>query len=159
MPQLIEHIDAICRAKQRAVLYLQFYPVDHYDLRVESKRKYDWLTDKRRQKILDWLDVNNIQWTQCGPFAQQGGVFWFGYLGDIYVDVPFDEADPKYCLLRNHIEKPDGSMRNENVRLYYVPLEQAMKYAHHDESVYWERVMGLEDSEDDVTKKATADEG
>ena len=63
MPQLIEHIDAICRAKQRAVLYLQFYPVDHYDLRVESKRKYDWLTDKRRQKILDWLDVNNIQWT------------------------------------------------------------------------------------------------
>ena len=159
MPQLIEHIDAICRAKQRGVLYIQFYPVDHYSFRVDSKRKYNWQTDKRRQKLLDWLDANGIYWTMCGPFAQQGGVFWLGYIGDIYVDVPFDEADPQYCLLRDHLEKPDGSMRNENVRLYYVPLDQAMKYVHHDEQGFWERVMGIEDSEDDGIKEATAGEG
>ena len=149
MPQLIEHIDAICRGKQRGVLYIQFYPVGYYDPRVDSKRKFDWRSDKRRQKLLDWLDANGIYWTKCGPFAQQGGVFWFGYIGDIYVDVPFDETDPQYSLLRDHLEKPDGSMRNNNVRFYCVPLEQAMKYAHHDEQGFWDRVRGLEDCDDD----------
>jgi hypothetical protein len=152
---LIEHIDAICRAKQRDVLYIQFYPVDYYDLRDESKQQYDWCTDKRRQELLDWLDANGIHWVKCGPFAEHGAVYWLGYLGDIYVDVPFNEADPKYCLLRDHIEKPDGSMRDENVRFYCVSLKYAMKYAHHDEEGFWDRALGLENSEDDRKKDGT----
>lgn len=61
------------------------------------------------------------------------------YLGNIYIDVPFDESDSKYQLVREYLEKPDGTPRDERVRFYYLPLEIAMKNAHHDEPGFWDK--------------------
>ncbi|WP_340122667.1 hypothetical protein [Methylobacter svalbardensis] len=41
--------------------------------------------------------------------------------------------------LRDYLENPDGSMRFETVGFWVLPLETAMKNAHHDESGFWER--------------------
>ena len=49
------------------------------------------------------------------------------YLGNIYIDVAFDENDPQYQLVRKYLENPDGTPRNKRVRFYYLPLEHAMK--------------------------------
>jgi hypothetical protein len=35
--------------------------------------------------------------------------------------------------------EPMGTMRYENIRSYYLPLEVAMKNAYHDEPGFWER--------------------
>ena len=61
------------------------------------------------------------------------------YLGNIYIDVAFDENDPQYQLVRKYLENPDGTPRNKRVRFYYLPLEHAMKNAHHDEPGFWEK--------------------
>jgi hypothetical protein len=49
-----------------------------------------------------------------------------------------DETDPRYCQLRDYLEHPDGSMRDDNVRFYVLKLEVAMQNAHHDEPGFWE---------------------
>ncbi|WP_187364127.1 hypothetical protein [Massilia genomosp. 1] len=54
------------------------------------------------------------------------------YLGQLYIDVPFDEADPAYRRLRDFLEKPDGSMVFDDALFCYSPLDQAIKKAHHD---------------------------
>lgn len=133
---LIEHIDAIARQKQRDVLYLCFYPLlkgpDD-----DSWRLYDFRQDVRRTEVIKWFEDHGIAWQLCGPVASEHG-FAGPYLGDIYIDVPFDENDPQYQLVRDYIENPDETMRYENVRWYYLPLEIAMKNAHHDEPGFWE---------------------
>lgn len=86
---------------------------------------------------MTWLDEHNIPWEKCGPVASETS--FRSYLGEIYIDVPFDENDPRYCIVRDYLENPDGSMRDENVRFYYLPLEHAMKNAHHDEPDFWEK--------------------
>ena len=55
------------------------------------------------------------------------------------MDVPFDDNDPVYVLVRDYLENPDGSMRFETVVLCYLPLAIAMENAHHDEPGFWEK--------------------
>jgi hypothetical protein len=138
MPMLIEHIDAIARKKQRDVLNIEFHPVNWgMDCEDDSWRAYDYNQDTRRATVIAWLDGHNILWQKCGPVASETG--FRSYLGEIYVDVPFDVNDPQYQLVCNYLENPDGTMRDENVRWYYLPLDHAMKNAHHDEPGFWER--------------------
>jgi hypothetical protein len=132
MPGLIEHIDAIARRKQRAVLYVEFHPKPYREW-----RNYTFQDDALRDQILAWLEANGVPWTQCGPFADPRVMA--PYLGQIYLDVPYDESLPEYSVLRDYLEYPDGSMRHEGVRFYAMPLEQAMENAEHDEPGYWER--------------------
>ncbi|AJE03574.1 hypothetical protein [Geobacter pickeringii] len=137
MPKLIEHIDAIARQKQRDVLFIVFHPADWGDFESDSCWGYDYSVDPRRAKVLAWLDEHGITWQECGPVASTTS--FRSYLGEVYIDIPFDEADELYCLVRNYLENPDGTMRDENVRFYYLPLEIAMKNAHHDEPGFWDR--------------------
>jgi hypothetical protein len=53
------------------------------------------------------------------------------------IDVPYDEANPVCQKLADHLENPDGSMKIEGVNFYYMPLEEAMKYAEQDEKECW----------------------
>jgi len=87
--------------------------------------------------VLSWLDKNNIPWEKCATFANEN--YMIGYIGDVYLDFPYDENDPQYKLVCEYLENPDGSMRNENVVWYYLSLEIAMKNAHHDEPGFWKR--------------------
>ena len=128
MPQSIEHIDAIARSKGRDVLYVTFHQTLHDRL--------DWNRLPVRGAIIAWLDAHNYAWSCCGDVGST--TFMGPYLGQIYIDVPFDEADPAYQSLRDFLEKPDGSMVFDDARFCYYPLQLAMKNAHHDEPGFWE---------------------
>jgi len=132
MPGLIAHIDAIARKKQREVLYLEFHPQPRAEW-----RNYRYEDDVTRTAILAWLDANHIPWTRCGPFADRRVMA--PWLGQVYLDVPYDETLPEYRVLRDYLEHPDGSMRHEGVRFYALPLDLAMENAEHDEPGFWER--------------------
>ncbi len=141
MPMLIEHIDAITRQKQRDVLYIVF------NENPTKKREegedwyapdgYDYTNDPKRDALCQWLDEQKISWQLCGDIANENG--WRSYRGQIYlVDVLFDESDPTYQIVQQHLEHPDGRMRDEHVQFCYMPLAMAMKNAHHDEPGFWE---------------------
>ncbi len=129
MPQLIEHIDAIARKKQRDVLYLEFRdadgnPVDHHALPLRSQ-------------IIEWLDREGIGWQPCGGIASEHRIR--AYTGQVYIDVPFAPADPGYQKVQAYLEHPDGSMRFREATFLVLPLEAALCNAHHDEPGFWER--------------------
>ncbi|MFM0324879.1 hypothetical protein [Caballeronia glebae] len=129
MPQLIQHIDAIAREKQRDVLYLTFHeggqPREHYE------------QIAARKTIIEWLDSNKVGWLTCGDIANEHSLR--SYAGQIYIDVPYDVNDPTYQAVQQFLEYPDGSMRFDGVMFWIVSLERAMKNAHHDAPGFWEQ--------------------
>lgn len=131
MPELIEHIDAIARKKQRDVLSIRFYTRDTNFI------AYNYMKDPERLRVIAWLDEHGVAWQPCGPVANENRMS--SYRGEIYVDVPYDTTDPAYELLRDYLENPDGTMRHPTVTFEYYPLEMAMKNAHHDEPGFWDR--------------------
>ena len=146
MPMLIEHIDAIARKKQRDVLYLVFKSekspggeLPNSDAVDDpfSDLLCDWENLPVRQQITEWLESNEINWRPCGYVANTN--MMIGYQGQIYIDVPFDTTLPDYKKLAGFLENPDGTMRLSNTLFCYLPLEHAMKNAHHDEPLFWEK--------------------
>lgn len=128
MPDLIRHIDHIARLKGRDVLYVRF----HHSVR----ERPDWERLPVRSMLIAWLDANNYAWTCCGHV---GSTELIGpYLGQLYIDVPFDEVDPAYRRLRDFLEKPDGSMVFDDALFCYYPLDEAIKNAHHDAPEFWD---------------------
>lgn len=131
MPQLLEHIDAIARRKQRAVLYLSFFDADG-----DWRRSGSWWDNPTRTQVIDWLDANGVGWCECGEFASESTMRSYG--GTLYLDVPFDLADPAYQALAAFLEHPDGTLRLPGMKFWAVSLEAAMRNAHHDEPGFWE---------------------
>jgi hypothetical protein len=130
MPLDLQHIDAIGRQKDRDVLYVTF----HDDLR----QRLDWEALEVRRQIIAWFDANAIGWAPCGPV---GSTTFFGpYLGQIYIDIPYEESDPAYLRLAAFLEKPDGSSALPGARFCYCPLSEAMKNAHHDAPGFWDAI-------------------
>lgn len=131
MPRLIEHIDAIARQKIRDVLSIRFHPG------YPDALFYRYEDDSERRRMIAWLDAQGIDWQPCGDVADEGRMM--PYLGEIYVDVPFDPGDSDFRKLQGYLENPDGTMRSASVILMCLRLEDAMKNAHHDEPGFWER--------------------
>ncbi|MGF6596294.1 hypothetical protein P3T23_001001 [Paraburkholderia sp. GAS448] len=130
MPQLLEHIDAIARKLKRDVLYLEF-------LKTQRPHRADYRNLDSRSRIIHWLDNESIEWRECGQVASE--TVMRSYAGEIFINVPFDEADNQYRKVQAFLEYPDGTMRFHDVRFYVVTLQIAMKNAHHDESGFWGR--------------------
>jgi hypothetical protein len=133
MPLLIEHIDAIARAKGRDVLMVTFPGYDAWSTEGFTR---GWEYYPPRKQITEWLDENHIDWIACGDFANEG--FIVGYAGQIYIDVPFDTNHATYRMLADYLENPDGTGKIEGSRFCYVPLSAAMKNKHHDEPGFWD---------------------
>lgn len=136
---LIEHIDAIARQKQRDVLYVEFHPPvagSVNDEEIVDQGDFDWKTLPIRQQIIDWLDAQGIGWKPCGLFVN--ACVMMGYHGQIYIDLPFDEALPAFQSLQALLELPDGSMRFPDATFYCCTLELAMENAAHDEPGFWD---------------------
>lgn len=132
MPQHIEHIDAIARKKGRAVLYLEFHPQPF-----RAWRTYRYQDDVTRIAVLAWFDAHGVPWTPCGPFANPN--LMAPYLGQIYLDVPYDDSLAAYRTVCDYLEYPDGAIRHEGVRFYVMSLDHALENAAHDEPGFWER--------------------
>lgn len=153
MPQLVQYIDAIAREKQRGVLFIQFRLAksgtdnnkDNTVLRALYGNYFnnmralfsecDYENDERRTEVLQWLDAHGIPWQKCAPLMDFS---LCRYMGDVYLDIPYDEQNEQYQLVCEYLENPDGSMRDERVTWYYLPLERAMQNAYQDEPGYWD---------------------
>ena len=129
MAQRIKHIDKIARDKQRDVLFIRFQK--------DVFPRHDWEHWAVRNELIVWLDANGFSHEKCAEFADEHG--WEGYRGQLYIDVPFDEADEKYQLLSSHLEKQDGTPKFKGIVLYYLPLSEAMKNSHHDKPGFWDK--------------------
>jgi hypothetical protein len=134
MPMLLRFIDAIARQKQRDVVFLSFPPAEQF----ENPVPYENI--RARRTIIEWLDANKIGWQMCGEFANENVMR--SYAGQLYIDVPFDEADPVYEKVQKFLEHEDGSMRFSEAVFWAVPLERAMQNAHHDAPGFWEKWAG-----------------
>ena len=89
-----------------------------------------------RSQLIAWLDAVGIEWQPCGHVASEN--LMVGYRGQIYIDIPFDEKDERYCQVRSLLENPDGTMKHADVTFCYLPLADAMKNACHDEHGFGE---------------------
>jgi hypothetical protein len=140
MPIAIEHIDAIARQKKRGVLFVQFHPITRTDedaCGLPGAPPVKWENLPIRQKIIDWLESHGIGWELCGHFASEH--LMMGYLGQVYIDLPYDQTLPAYRELEAFLENPDGTARYPDAWFAYCPLEQALKNSAHDEPGYWDR--------------------
>jgi len=133
MPGLIEHIDAIARKEGRAMLYIEFHPQAFSEW-----RRYCYGNDPMRIDVLAWLDAQGFTWQACGSFATPDRMF--PYLGQVALDVPYDECLPEYRRLRDYLEYPDGTMRHAGVRFCVMPLDYALRNVSHDAPGFWESV-------------------
>jgi hypothetical protein len=128
VPQIIQHIDAIARAKQRDVLFVIFHETGGIDT--------DWEALDVRNKLIQWLDAHKIAWQKCGHYARTEVMC--RYLGQIYIDLPMEETNFQYRQLRDFMEYSDGTMRHEGVKFCYDTLDHAMENTHHDEPGFWD---------------------
>ncbi len=115
MPLLLQHIDAIAREKNRDVLFVHFEEYNH-----EHPEK-----NTARNKVLDWLDLQNIEYTPC--MGLEGEAVLSSYSGDIYVDVPFDAKNPAYRTLSELLEDEQGNMKIDGVLFFSLALDIALE--------------------------------
>ena len=132
MPQLLQHIDAIAREKNRDVLFVHF----------EDYEENEQNPDSNRQDVLSWLEQNNIPYEKCMGLEEEGSID--SYWGDIYIDVPFDLENEQYQILSDYLEDEEGVMKIEGVYFFVLYLETAIE-------LQAERVMNTDaDFEDDT---------
>ncbi len=113
-----------------SVLYLAF-------VRADPPNFEDYEGLESRKRILQWFDDESVPWRECGPYASETTMR--SYAGEVFIDMPFDETNPQYQKVQAFLEYPDGTMRFDDVKFYVVPLQDAMKNAHHDEPGFWEQ--------------------
>jgi len=119
MPQLIEHPETLAIRKQRDVLFVDFPEL--------WMSEYDWETYSRRDRLIKFLDSQGIGWSPCAPPRSKNGTLIEGYMGDIYLDVPFDSGNAHYQMLQHRLEFPDGTLRDPKVRFRLMDLTTALQ--------------------------------
>lgn len=123
MPRILERIEEIAIAKQRDVLYLAFHDLKR-DF-ISDSLDFDYENCPARQELIQWLNQNRIIHQDC--FGWWGkGYLTIPYLGEIYLDVPYDEDHPQYQLLREHLEYDDGTPKINGVSWLWLPLSRCM---------------------------------
>lgn len=136
MPYVIEPIEHIAREKKRGVLYITFNPVYSPDNWVDGKLIYDYLESRwywdecpKRNELIMWLDSNGYTWVECDVSSYKSPSY-LTYEGSIYVDIAYELSDPKYMKLQEHMERPDGKMKDPDVILWFLPAERAFESIH-----------------------------
>lgn len=115
MPQVLKHIDAIAREKNRDVLFIHF---ENYQEDGEGD-------DPIRQIVLDWLEDHEIAYLPCMGLEQEG--FFDVYSGDIYIDLAVDEDDSNYRELCEYLEDDEGNMLLDGVLFFVLALDVALE--------------------------------
>ncbi|HCL58867.1 MAG TPA: hypothetical protein DHW80_03635 [Acinetobacter sp.] len=117
MPQHMQHIDAIAREKDRDVLFVHFENYEHENADADSYHL--------RQNLIEWLKQRQINFAPCMGIEQPGVIE--SYSGDLYIDVPFDEAHPIYQMVSEHLEDAEGEMKIPGVLFFVLSLETALE--------------------------------
>ena len=115
LSQLLKHIDAIAREKNRDVLFVHF---DHY---IHPDRN----ADSVRQMLIGWLEQQGIAYMLCLGLDQT--VHSEIYLGGLYLDVPFDLHHKTYQKLRGYLEDEQGNMKIEGIQFFVLSLGLALE--------------------------------
>lgn len=113
--QLLKHIDAIAREKNRDVLFVHF---DHY---VHS----DQDTNSARQQFIGWLEQQNIRYMPC--LGIEPSVRSEVYSGGLYLDVPFDLQHKAYQKLSGYLEDEQGNMKIKGIQFFVLSLGLALE--------------------------------
>ncbi|WP_150576034.1 hypothetical protein [Pandoraea aquatica] len=137
MPIIIEHIDAIARAKGRDALFVEFRRIDGNGKGQEIIAAHEWSSWHPREKVIDWLDAKGIGWSPCGHIASTN--MQMSYRGQIYIDIRYEPSDALYAELEGFLEGPNGPVINAGVRFYCLPYEAALANAAHDSPGFWEK--------------------
>lgn len=121
MPIIVDTIGDIARRLERDVLYAGPPP------RCEGSRHShdipDWKDSVGRHHLLEFLESNNIAWCRCYPFIEPGeDVIVEGDFGYVFVDIPFDKADPKYAEVIHVLENDDDSLIYGDYAFYVLTL-------------------------------------
>ncbi len=131
MPYIIDPIDKIARQKQRDVLYINFHNINKDIL----EHSFDWENSKDRQQVIHWLNVQSISYYPCFQVWNDGLIIC-PYMGQLYLDVPYDNNNRLYKQLEAFFKNHENSMKFPDVTFCYLPLEIAMQNAHHDNPNY-----------------------
>ncbi len=115
MSHSVQAIDAIAREKNRDVLFV------HFENYIEDQD----LEDNSRETLMAWLTHHGISYAPCMGIEDEHLVS--SYLGDLYIDLAFDESDATYQLLRDHLEDEEGNMKIEDVYFYVLSLDVALE--------------------------------
>ena len=111
MPRLIRDLHEFAFAANRDVLCISFrtknFPLDN------CRRS------PMRDEVKKWLIENQIAFMPC---CFKGDL---SYCGELYIDLPYDNNNPKYVLLEQYLENPDGTSKLYGVTFYYMTLEEA----------------------------------
>lgn len=134
MPQVIQHIDAIAREKERDVLFIHFEEFEH------------GATNSKRQELMTWLEQNEIPYQECMGLEEESVIE--SYMGDLYIDVPFDIANPLFNKLSEHLEDEEGEMKIDGVLFFTLSYELALEIEA-DRQAEFEEGFGADDAEND----------
>ena len=121
MPQLLKTLDEIAREKQRDVLCVRFF-----DPRRLIPKPLTAARRKLRSELIQFLDDHSISWSECFDPATENMLI-YPFSGSIYLDVPYDLAEPAYRLLADYLETPDCKPKYEDMHFCVRTLEAAIK--------------------------------
>ena len=122
MPQLIQYLDEIARDKKRDILFLRF----------AKDMFFNYERSRIRKRILAWFDQNAIPYEECMEGTSDKGGGW--YLGEVYLDVPFDTENEQYKRLAAYLEDDKGKVKHRNVGFYIYPYASAINIVPRDYS-------------------------
>ena len=123
MPQLLKTLDEIAREKQRDVLCVTFFEAGK-----PIPRKLSPARRALRSELIQYLDDHSISWSECFDPASEN-LLIYPYSDSIYLDVPYDLADPGYRLVADYLETPGGEPKYEDMHFCVRTLVAAIKTA------------------------------
>lgn len=160
MPRVLPHVDALARAWQRDVFYIDFQPLEYDDEPIEFDEEPLEVDEADsaledavppsdsqtglppgmsfaivRQRVIDWLDAQGVRYADClGPASDEGFRAWRGEV--MLLDATSAAEDALTLLVNAHLHAPDNSGLIRGVTLYCMRLARAQEKAYMDDPDY-----------------------
>ncbi len=119
MPRFIQYIDHICDTKQRDVLWLRFVPKN-------TRRRFPFPDGRNcpsRAAVIAFLLAEGIPFEECLPTRNACEGLIEGYFGDLYIDLPYNPADPTYLKLERFLEDESGCVKLPDTKFYRLAYQ------------------------------------
>ena len=158
MPRILPHVDALARAWQRDVFYIDFPPLEYDDepTELDDEEPVDADEDSAddlapaepatglpggmsfayvRQGVIDWLDAQGVRYAAClGPASDEGFRAWRGEV--VLLDATSAAGDALTERVNQHLHAPDNRCLIRGVTLYCMRLARAQEKAYMDNPGY-----------------------